>query len=478
METSTDQQEMIRRTIEALGLESREKIQERKDFLQISQEDEERIHAAAPMLRKHSDKIIDKLYDHLMKFESLGRLIPDEAIVRRLKGTQKSYFNRLMEGPYDMEYVEERVKIGLAHVRVDLKPQWYLGTYNLYLRLVTEALFKEMGRGVARKAGVKTKPRGNLALVLQSLMKIMFFDMTLAIDSYIGLTLHLQDERDTLRKTLARVTESSRHLTSASEELSASSQKMSANLEESSRRVSVVSAASEQTNQNVQTVAAAAEEMSATIKEISRNVQEATRVTHQAVEEAESANSIVLKLGESSAEIGKVVKVITSIAQQTNLLALNATIEAARAGEAGKGFGVVASEVKELAKQTANATEEISKKIELIQSDTRGAVSAISEIGKVIGQINEISTIIAGAMEEQTVTTGEITRNITEAAKETGEVVQNISGMVVASKSTADGAANVLSASMRLSKMAEELKAFVSELKESGTNREERREER
>ena len=68
------------------------------------------------------------------------------------------------------------------------------------------------------------------------------------------------------------------------------------------------------------------------------------------------------------------VKVITSIAEQTNLLALNATIEAARAGEAGKGFAVVANEVKELAQETAQATEDIARRVEAIQADTTGAV--------------------------------------------------------------------------------------------------------
>ena len=108
---------------------------------------------------------------------------------------------------------------------------------------------------------------------------------------------------------------------------------------------------------------------------------------------------------------------ITSIAQQTNLLALNATIEAARAGEAGKGFAVVANEVKELAKQTAKATEDISRKIEAIQGDTKGAVEAIAQIGKIINQINDIQNTIASAVEEQTATTGEISRNVAEAAQ-------------------------------------------------------------
>ena len=170
-------------------------------------------------------------------------------------------------------------------------------------------------------------------------------------------------------------------LASSSEELTAVSQQMAGNAEETATQANVVSAASEQVSKNVSSVASASEQMQSSIREIAKNANESARVAKNAVSVAHSTNETVKKLGESSQEIGNVIKVITSIAQQTNLLALNATIEAARAGEAGKGFAVVANEVKELAKQTAKATEDIGRKIDAIQGDTKGAVKAIEEIG-------------------------------------------------------------------------------------------------
>jgi methyl-accepting chemotaxis protein len=264
-----------------------------------------------------------------------------------------------------------------------------------------------------------------------------------------------------LRQTMNEISQHSKSLGLAAEQLSAISQQMASNAEETATQATVVSGASEDVSKNVSVVAAGSEEMLASIREISKSANESARVARSAVTVAEGANTTIAKLGESSVEIGKVIKVITSIAQQTNLLALNATIEAARAGEAGKGFAVVANEVKELAKETAKATEEIGRKIEAIQSDTKGAVQSIAEIGAIIGQISDLSNTIACAVEEQTATTNEIGRNVTDAARGTGEIATNISAVATAANSTTKGAIDTQDAAHALSDMASQLEALV-----------------
>jgi methyl-accepting chemotaxis protein len=265
-----------------------------------------------------------------------------------------------------------------------------------------------------------------------------------------------------LRSVMSTVVASSDAVAAASEELSASSAQIQASAEETSAQSGVVSAAAEEVSRSVGTVAAGAEEMGSAIREISQSVNEATRVAAQAVGEADATTRTIQKLGTSSHEIGAVVKTITSIAEQTNLLALNATIEAARAGEAGKGFAVVANEVKELAQATARATEDITRRVEAIQGDTSGAVTAIGRISDIIGSINDFQLTIASAVEEQTATTNEMSRSVQEAAGGSTEIATNITGVSTAAASTTQALGQTRLAVDELSRMASDLRGSVA----------------
>lgn len=265
-----------------------------------------------------------------------------------------------------------------------------------------------------------------------------------------------------LTASIKQMAEVATAVSSASEELTAVSKEMSENADQTAEQATSASASAEQVSTNATSVSIAVEQMNASIKEIAKNAALGAKVATQAVKTADSTNATITKLGQSSVEIGKVIKVITSIAQQTNLLALNATIEAARAGEAGRGFAVVATEVKELAKQTAKATEDISERIEAIQADTNSAVSAISQITDIINQINDLQNTIASAVEEQTATTTEISRNVAEAAKGSSDIAKNIGIVAVNAQSTTIGANNTSDAASELSRMAVELQKVVS----------------
>ncbi len=267
------------------------------------------------------------------------------------------------------------------------------------------------------------------------------------------------------RQGIVTFSRSAESLASTSEKLSLLGAQMNAHADETASQARLVSSSARDVSTYLQTVAASSEQMAACIREISVNASESATIASSAVSIGETTAVMMDRLGESSHEIGQVVKVITSIAQQTNLLALNATIEAARSGEAGKGFAVVANEVKELAKATAGATQDISRKVAAIQEDTKAAVDAIAEMSTVITKISEISSTIAAAVEEQTATTNEIGKSVTQAACGSETIAKNISVTADVAQSAQQGAFENQRTAEQLSVMSSELKNLVDQFK-------------
>jgi methyl-accepting chemotaxis protein len=250
-------------------------------------------------------------------------------------------------------------------------------------------------------------------------------------------------------------------VSSASTEIERAAGSLTATAETSHKLTAEAASASDRSSANAQSAAAASEQMASSVTEIGRQVQQSESITHAAVRQAEQTNERIAELSRSAGRIGEVVKLIAAVAEQTNLLALNATIEAARAGEAGRGFAVVASEVKALAAQTAKATEEIGAQITQMQSATQQSVSAIKAIGTTIGQISEISTAIAAAVEEQTAATQEITRNVQQSAQSTIEVGGCLANVSRGSADTQAAAKQVHGFAQSLSQEGNSLKLEV-----------------
>lgn len=197
----------------------------------------------------------------------------------------------------------------------------------------------------------------------------------------------------------------------------------------------------------INNTAAAIEEMSVSIGEISKNTQQASLISNDANKQAHDAAASIQELRANAQSIGKIIKVISDIADQTNMLALNATIEAASAGEAGKGFAVVANEVKELAKQTTDATSKITADIESVQNSTALAVQTIEKITQIIQNINNINNVIASSIEEQSITTSEISKSVSDVASHTsqmGSIINEINKSVSAVKNNMSEAGSAI----------------------------------
>ena len=362
----------------------------------------------------------------------------------------------------ELEAVHEVVDAAIAAARADMRAtitrsravSLGVGVAGLMLLLM---LCLPLGRSIDRP----------VQRVAQVLTAIAGGDLTaragMDTDDEFGRIARAVDRAtDSMRESLQAITSGAATLAGASGDLAAVNREITAAAADTAGRTGAAAAQAEQISSNVQSVAAGAEELGRSIAEIARSTSDAVTVAGTAVTEAHDATRTVTELGVSSAKIGDVVKTISAIAEQTNLLALNATIEAARAGESGKGFAVVAGEVKDLAQETARATQDISGRVSAIQQDTERAVQVIERISAVISKINDYQTTIAAAVEQQAVTTAEISRSVADAAGGATDIATTIADVAHASEASTAANTRAATSGDHVARVAGELNELAS----------------
>jgi len=418
-------------------------------FMRIDAEACELLRAFWKALEPNLPAVLEGFYGHLIKEPNLARMLGHD--IPRLKAAQTAHWARLFDARFDLAYMEGVHTIGLIHNKIGLEPRWYIGGYNYVL-----------GQLLALAVRTNRWRSDRLTALLRAITAAVMLDMDIAISTYQEAMMKEREAR-AAASNLANLFEVTVQgavdkVAEAAADIQKSSINMAERQETGSQGSIAVAGAAESTRSRLMTLSAAVEEMSASINEITRSVTGAARASTEAAQETEGVEREIGDLAQSAQEIGTVVQLISQIAGQTNLLALNATIEAARAGDAGKGFAVVASEVKNLASQTAQATIDITQRIEAIQGRAGGAVAAVARVRETIGRLAEMSGAVAAAIEEQSAVTADISQNVSGVMVDVDQVTTSIGAITHSSVISCGRAISVLWA-------AEDLKVIAGALK-------------
>src|SRR5260370_266486 len=172
----------------------------RQEFLGLTETDAANVRRLREAFARHAQEFAERFYDHLMTDPHTRAFVRDPETLKRLKGLQADYFGQLLQGVYDEAYFEGRLRVGAAHHRIGLEPVWYLGAYNQYVQLTFPLFFQAFGGDVDQ-----------VLPLLLSLVKVIFLDVGLALDTYFQeATAQLRRRNEELQQALGLYWQSQR----------------------------------------------------------------------------------------------------------------------------------------------------------------------------------------------------------------------------------------------------------------------------
>ncbi|PKU25131.1 globin-coupled sensor protein [Telmatospirillum siberiense] len=426
----------------------------------IDQNTREVIAECKPLIETMIEGAVRDSFSKIMKSPEVQKAYAGVNLEDAVAAQRSHWVNDILPAQFTNDQMEHCVTLFSKRQKQGLALRWYFCFYtNVLSRMI-----------ISVSEHYRKKP-DKLRAAVEALTKVVNFEIELASAAYMH---SAQEQAATVLNGTA--TEFEQNVSSVVGTVSSSVTQLEAAVEtmasvanQTANQAQTATRAAQNTSANISTVASATEELTGSIQEIASLVGKSAQIAQTAVGEAQRTNQLVQGLADAVGKIGDVVNLINNIASQTNLLALNATIEAARAGDAGKGFAVVAGEVKNLANQTARATKEISSQISAVQNATHDAVNAIQSIGNTIGDINEISTSVASAVEQQSAATQEIARNIEGASQgsvQVNETIVAVGGLAGKTDTTAKELSSaVVMLSTQATRLSDQVEQFLVKIR-------------
>ncbi|BDG32119.1 globin-coupled sensor protein [Parageobacillus thermoglucosidasius] len=394
-------------------------------FVGLTADDLQRLANVRPLFEKHVSKIVNAFYDHIGNMPHLAQIIQSHSTIDRLKQTLRAYLLDMVSGEVGEQYVLRRKVIGQVHHRINLFPEWYLGAYVIIQNEVLRMLMQEL-------------PPHEAADVYHSFMKLCWFDIQIAITTYI-------ETHTSSMMRLSEIEELQHRLTKSSTALAASAEETTASVTDREKCVN------EMLNE-INSIQTQSSEMIAKVENGKHDVARTLTKLDNVAQLVEGTKALTTELADSSKKIDEIVTTIRNISNQTNILSLNANIEAARAGEHGKGFAVVASEVRKLAIQTEQSLDYIQNHIDIVQQTIQKFEAAFQRIVEETGIFRQANESIIQVFED---TAASVRAN--------GEKIDRFASFVKDFQQTFE---EIIKASHQIAQMAEDLSSLNNELTE------------